>query len=149
MTRFLLAPAFRTLLVLAVVVVGGCARSHEPRVEEMVNGVYQPRAVLSYDITGQRAGATTAASALLTLENNRQLRVDLEINYNPTPVLGSGRWQLDGPGAGNGDVRAEAIKFLGGQGEGPSVGGRYRLDENGNARFRLTLPLRPLRRPAR
>ena len=139
----------RTLFCLAVVVfLGGCARNHEPRLEAYENGAYQPRTVRSYEVTGQRAGATTTAWAVFTLENGGQLRVELAIEYNPTPVLGSGHWRLDGPDGGSGAVHAESIKFLGGQGEGPSFGGRLRLDENGNPRFRLTLPVRPLRRPA-
>jgi hypothetical protein len=86
----------------------------------------------------------TNAAAVLTLEDGRRLHVELQIVYNPTPALGSGRWRLDGPEGGTGDVRAESIKFLGGQGESPSLGGRFRLNENGNPRFRVTLPARPV-----
>jgi hypothetical protein len=145
MSPRLLSRTHRTLLALAVVVLlGGCARSQEPRLEAWENGAYRPRAIRSSDVTGRRAGATTTAVAMVTLDDGRTLRVDLVIEYNPTPVLGSGHWQLDGPGGGSGEVRAESIKFLGGQGEGPSFGGRLRLEANGSPRFRLTLPVRPL-----
>jgi len=130
-----------------VVLLGGCARAHEPRLETWENGAYQPRAIRSCEVTGRRDGATTTAVAVVTLDDGRPLRVELTIEYNPTPVLGSSRWHLDGPGGGSGDVRAESIKFLGGQGEGPSFGGRLRLEANGSPRFRLTLPARPLGRP--
>jgi hypothetical protein len=141
-------PSAILCILAAVALLGGCARNHGPRIDEMVNGVYLPRTVLASDITGHRNGATTMVWAALTLQDNRQLRVELEVNYNPTPVLGAGHWQVDGSNGGSGDVRADSIKFLGGQGEGPSFGGRLRLMENGDARFRLTLPLQPLRQPS-
>jgi hypothetical protein len=50
---------------------------------------------------------------------------------------------------GEGTVHEESLKFLGGQGATPSVGGRFRLDEEGSARMRVTMPVQPLARPAR
>ena len=141
MPRTLLGPAL-------IVLIGACARTQEPRLDAWENGAYQPRTIRSCEVTGRRAGATTTAVAVVTLDDGRALVVDLTIEYNPTPVLGSGHWRLDGPGGGSGDVRADSIKFLGGQGEGPSFGGRLRLEENGSPRFRLTLPVRRLGRPA-
>jgi hypothetical protein len=76
------------------------------------------------------------------------IRVDLEVSYNPTPELASGHWQREGHLNGEGPVHAESLKFLGGQGAAPSVGGRFRLDQEGSPRMRVTMPMQPLERPA-
>lgn len=125
----------------------GCTNNAEPRLEGWEDGAFKPLALVDYEISGQRDGGTTRAVVILTLASGEVLRVDLEIVYNPTPVMQSGRWSLDGPGGGDGEVRPLSVTFLGGQGEGPSVGGRFRLDENGRARFRLFLPPRPVGQP--
>jgi hypothetical protein len=138
-------PPFHIVALLFLLV--GCTNRGEPQLAAWENGTYHPVALSDYEINGQRDGATTRAVAILTIATGEQLRVELEIAYNPTPVMQSGRWSLDGPEGGAGEVRPESVTFLGGQGEGPSVGGRFRLDENGRARFRLFLPPRPVGQP--
>ena len=126
----------------------GCSDKAEPRLEVWEDGRYQPRALTAYEITGKRDGATTRAVAILTLESGERLQLELVVVYNPTPALSSGQWSLDGTQTGaGGEVRAESVRFLGGQGEGPSLGGRFRLYENGSPRFRVVLPLRPIAQP--
>lgn len=137
-----LATKFHFLALLALL--GGCSDRAEPRLEVWENGIYQPRALSAYEINGKRDGATTRVVAILTLESGERLQLELVVVYNPVPALGSGHWSFDGTQAGAGEVRAESVRFLGGQGEGPSVGGRFRLDENGSPRFRVVLPLRPV-----
>jgi hypothetical protein len=39
------------------------------------------------------------------------------------------------------------VKFLGGQGGTPSVGGRFTLEQEGNPRMRVTMPAEPLAAP--
>jgi hypothetical protein len=128
---------------------GGCANRNEATVDTWDNGAYHPVVFKAFEIAGEREGATTAATAVFTFKDGARLQVDLQVAYNPTPVLASGRWQLDGPFAGEGDVRAESIKFLGGQGEAPSLGGRFILSKNGTPRFRVFIPSRPLPHPKR
>ena len=140
-----LAAKFHFLALLALL--GGCSDRSEPRLEVWEDGAYQARALSAYEITGKRDGATTQMVAILTLESGERLQLELVVAYNPTPALGSGHWSVDGPQAGAGKVRAESMRFLGGQGEGPSIGGRFRLDENGSPRFRVVLPLRPVGQP--
>jgi hypothetical protein len=93
---------------------------------------------------GKRDGAITRAVATFTLEGGDRVRVQFDVVYNPTPALGDGRWDVDGENASAGSLRAESVRFLGGQGEGPSLGGRFLLEEEGAPRFRVVLPLRPL-----
>ena len=89
-----LATKFHFLALLALL--GGCSDKVEPRLEVWEDGIYQPRALSAYEITGKRDGATTRAVAILTLESGERLRLDLEVAYNPTPALGSGHWSFDG-----------------------------------------------------
>ena len=137
------------LFVALAAVAIGCGNQAEPRVDTWDNGAYRQLVVRSFEIAGEREGATTRAAAVFTLKDGARLQIDLEVAYNPTPALASGRWQLDGPFAGQGEVRAQSIKFLGGQGEGPSLGGRFILEKDGAPRFRVYLPSRPLPRPVR
>ncbi len=125
----------------------GCSGSGKPRVEAMENGVYIRKNVSSYRISGARDGATTHATALITLDQVDTVQIDLNVAYNPTPVLASGHWKRTGPTVEEGDVHAESLKFLGGQGSAPGVGGRFRLDSFGNPRMRVVLPAQPLERP--
>jgi hypothetical protein len=131
-------------LISAVLWLGSCADRSSAKLEVWEDGAYRPRVIRAYEISGRRDGAATSAVAVLTLESGDRLRAELRIAYNPTPVLDSGRWRLDGSPCGEGEVRAEAIKFLGGQGQSPSLGGRFRLNEDGMPRFLVTLPARPV-----
>jgi outer membrane biogenesis lipoprotein LolB len=130
-----------TLVTAVLVLAAGCADTKSPRVEEWRDGAWKALTTSDYQISGKRDGAQTSAMAVFTLQDGRKLLVELSVVYNPTPSLGAGEWRL---GEDRGVVMAEAIKFLGGQGQGPSLGGRFRLDDDGGPRYRVTLPLRPL-----
>ena len=134
----------KQIWLLSLVVLGACSAVTEPQLEEWVDGAYRVRQVSAYDIAGKRAGATTRAVATLTLASGERLLLDLKVDYDPQPVLGEGKWRLEGDRADSGEVIAEALKFLGGQSEGPSIGGRFRLQGNDRLRFRVVLPLRPV-----
>lgn len=133
-----------SLLLLGISALFGCTGHGEARLEAWSGGAWQEMAYAGYEIAGKRDGASTSAVAVFTLDANARLQVNLTVVYNPTPALGSGEWTLSGPTEEAGEVRAESIKFLGGQGEGPSLGGRFRLETNGAPRFRVSLPSRPL-----
>lgn len=135
-------PIRRPLFVLALACLG-CGDGG-PHLEARRDDAYQPIAVDSYRIEGARDGATTRATATLTLADGARLELRLDLFYDPTPILQAGRWRLEGPQPGSGDVVAENLRFAGGQGEGPSVGGRFRLEESGQVRFRVDLPLEPI-----
>jgi len=102
--------------------------------------------VSSWSLDGKRDGARTRAIAELQLANGEELRVELLLAYNPSPVLEQGSWSS---ADGSGSINAERVRFVGGQGEGPSVGGDYVLvDERNLPRYRVQLPLTPISRPA-
>jgi hypothetical protein len=132
------------MLVLAFM--GACEGS-KPHVDLMQNGVYNSEKVSSYSISGARDGATTHALGVFTMENGDHIRVELTVAYNPTPELESGHWMREGKISGEGPVHAESVKFLGGQGGTPSVGGRFTLEQEGNPRMRVTMPAEPLAAP--
>ena len=136
-----------TAWVFLVLLFGGCANNDEPGLEELVNDLYEPRTVTNYQVSGKRDGATTQVFIIFQLENDERLQLELEITYNPVPVLQSGYWKINGKESSSGNVQAKSLKFLGGQGEGPSLGGRFQLEDNSQPRFRVFIPLRPINKP--
>lgn len=123
----------------------GCAGGGEPQLEIWRDGAFAPVAVRSHEVEGKRDGATTVASISLLAENEARLRVELAIQYDPTPTLQKGSWSsTTGDG---GDIRAESVEFAGGQGEGPSVGGLFILELDGEPHYRVKLPLMPVAPP--
>ena len=139
MRGYLILP---TLLALGV----ACAQSDVPVAEIFENGAYHAQPVSNYTISGARDGASTDATAVFTLENGDRLVIELHVAYNPTPVLARGNWRREGSSSEEGDVREESLKFLGGQGATPSVGGRFRLEMNGETRWRVVMPTQPLKK---
>ena len=136
-----------TAWVFLVLLFGGCANNDEPGLDELVNDLYQPRTVTNYQVSGKRDGATTQVFIVYQLENDERLQLELEITYNPVPVLQSGYWKINGKESSSGSVQAKSLKFLGGQGEGPSLGGQFQLEDNSQPRFRVFIPLRPNNKP--
>ncbi|HCL27618.1 MAG TPA: hypothetical protein DIC52_04170 [Candidatus Latescibacteria bacterium] len=134
-------------LVTVVVWFQACGGSDEPAVETWIDGNWTAVVVNDYTIAGKRDGQKTSAVATYELQEGAQLRVELEVSYNPQPVLSGGRWVYTGETRSAGIVVERSMKFFGGQGEGPSLGGRFRLDEDGQPRFRIVLPLRPVSQP--
>ena len=135
------------LWVFIILLCGGCTNNDEPLLDELVNGVYESRIVTNYQVNGMRDGASTKVSIKFVLENGERVQLELEVVYNPRPILRSGFWRLDGKQSGSGNVKAKSIKFLGGQGEAPSLGGRFELEEGSQSRFRVVVPLRPINKP--
>jgi len=127
----------RILALLLVLV--GCAA--DVPVEEFVDGQAAPTDFVLAKVSGDRDGDRTAARVVFE-DGARQLVLDITLAYDPQPVLALGEWTL---GDESGPVQAEVVRFVGGQGEGPSVGGVYRLDTlEGDSRFRVNVPLTPV-----
>lgn len=124
------------LLMLALAATIGCGS--EPTVEALDADDASPTAFTLTRATGDRDGARTRARFVFADPTRGELVLDLLLGYDPQPELVSGSWTLAGI---EGSVHAEAVRFVGGQGEGPSVGGVYRLDDGDGSRFRVRLPL--------
>jgi hypothetical protein len=134
------------ILSLALLLVA-CGGSEEPAVEVWNNDAWAPLAVMSYTIDGKRDGQVTRAVATFGLPTDAHLVAEFEVSYDPQPVLGTSRWRYEGDPAGTGPIVERSMMFFGGQGEGPSLGGHFRLDQDGEPRFRIFLPLRPVSQP--
>ena len=122
------------LLFAALVVLLACG-AERPSVEDATSG--EPLDFEFRGATGARDGDRTAATFVFDGPQGT-LELDVTLAYDPQPVMAEGAWTLDGEG---GTVRAESVRFVGGQGEGPSMGGVYVLESNGRSRFRVHLPL--------
>ena len=119
----------------------GCGGSDRAVVEELLDSGPAPLPLELDSVTGGRDGALTRAEFVFGGEGS-ELRLELKVHYDPRPVLSDGSWSYRGPtGTAEGRVEAESVRFVGGQGEGASVGGVYLLQEDGDSRFRVHLPL--------
>ncbi len=134
------------VLALALLLVA-CSGSDQPAVEVRTLDAWTPLAVSDYSIEGKRDGQITRAVATFGLASGTHLIAEFEVSYNPQPVLSAGRWRYDGEPPGQGRLVERSMKFFGGQGEGPSLGGHFRLDQEDEARFRIFLPLQPVSQP--
>lgn len=120
---------------------GSGAADEATRIEELLESGPAPLDVELASVDGERDGAQSRAVFLFG-GHSTELRLELVLAYDPQPVLSWGEWSYRGPtGTGEGTVRAESVRFVGGQGEGVSIGGVYVLEENGHSRFRVRLPL--------
>ena len=72
----------KTISVFLFFLFVGCTNNDEPRLDEFVNDLYQPRTVTNYQVSGKRDGATTQVFIIYQLENNERLQMELEITYN-------------------------------------------------------------------
>ena len=134
----------KILLIISVVHCVGCVNNDKPKFEELVDGLFVPRIITNYSTYGVRDGALTQAYITYDFEDYKSIQLKLEVTYNPTPILSSGYWKiLDGDSI-LGDIRANSLKFLGGQAEAPSLGGTFELNENFQTRFKVIVPLRPI-----
>ncbi len=121
----------------------GCGND-EAKLEEWVDGTWRELVFSSYDIGGKREGERTRATAVFVLASGEKLRINFVVGYDPTPALERGDWSLAGSTYQTTSITALALKFTGGQGEGPSLGGRFVLDGDGQQRFRLGIPMRAI-----
>jgi len=73
------------------------------------------------------------------LDDDEKIQLTLRADYDRQPVLGAGKWRFEGSDADSGTVRAESLRFLGGQAKDePECG--FRLEAGDQPRFRVVLP---------
>jgi len=129
------------LLFMAVALLG-CHRGGA-RLEVHTQAGWQEKPVVEVVASGRRDGYRTEATFQVVRPDDRPITITLTIAVDPTAHLAAGQWQE--PGRGGGTVTPLHLDFLGGQGEGVSVGGRYLLEGDGGPRYRVTLPTTLLR----
>jgi|TARA_B110000240_G_scaffold115533_1_gene129553 hypothetical protein len=125
----------------------GCVNNDDPKFEELVDGLFITRTITNYKTYGKRDGALTQGFIIFQLENNESIQLELEVTYNPIPILTSGYWKTLENESIRGKVQTISLKFLGGQGEGPSLGGSFDLKYKSETRFKVFIPLRPINKP--
>ena len=130
------ARPFFGVVVLLVVLGAGCAS--EVPVERLEGDAATATGYALADVSGARDGAQTTARFVFEEPGAEDLILEVTLGYDPQPVLVAGSWSR---GATRGTVHAETVRFVGGQGQGPSVGGTYRLERDSVARFRVHVPL--------
>ena len=90
---------------------------------------------------GQRAAARVEFVLRLEGPAGRRLIVEGTVEINPQATLVGGRWVEEGGSmARSGVLSSAAIDFFGGQGDRPSLGGRFTLSTAGAPIYRINLP---------
>lgn len=125
---------------LVVTLLSACGPS-TPVVEEKISGAWTPSSWTLQSAEGSRDGEKTRAWIVFKDPSGRKLELRLQIATTPDAELEVGRWYLDDAGVSrSGPASAKGIKFLGGQGGRPSVGGTYFFEEGDEEVFRVKLP---------
>ena len=131
---------FRTLSILSLVLLAGCAGRNAKPVEDLSGGRDLSRFTLT-SIQGTRDGDRMDALAIYS-GGQDQLRVELHIAVGAQSHLALGKWSGLG---GEGTVRERALTFLGGQSGPPSLGGNFDLlGVDGVAKYRVVISLAPV-----
>jgi hypothetical protein len=92
---------------------------------------------------GTRDGDRLSAQLLIT-DSSNILTLDLHFQVTPPTHLESGSWKFSRGTSGT--VVDKSVTFLGGQSDGPSLGGSFDLlDAQGHALYRVHLPTTPLK----
>jgi hypothetical protein len=125
---------------LAVVASLGCSGAGVT-VEERNSEGWQRVAYRLASVDSLRDGYVTVSTFHLVGDAGATLTVVLNVSVNPTARLESGSWSaVAAAGETDGQVIPVQVEFLGGQGGGASIGGRFLLQAKGKARFRVDLP---------
>lgn len=131
--------ALLTILALA----SGCARKR-PVLEDLV-GREDLSSFKIHSVTGVRDGDKLSAQVLIS-DSSSILTLDLHFAIGSPTTLASGTWQWSrSSGRKSGLIAANSITFLGGQDDGPSIGGTFELTGTPNS-YRVNLPLTVLPR---
>jgi len=134
---------FRSKLRVALilwVVVSGC-RGGGVTVEERTATGWQSLPYRLASVESRRDGYVTESQFRLVNDDAGELRLVLHVAVDPTARLEKGRWsRTAGERAEEGEVAPIQVEFLGGQGSGASVGGRFLLQQAGESRYRVNLP---------
>ena len=134
------------LLLLMSLIAMGCG-GEEGAVFEASGKDWQPAPLDIVSIDGVRDGEKIRVTYLYGGAGDAVLEMELVVVVDPRPSLDTGSWFYRGPtGQAEGTVAPKSLKFLGGQGGAPSVGGTFILNDGGKPRFKVVLPPTPVRK---
>jgi hypothetical protein len=136
------ASRFGSLVVAlaALLLVSGC-RDAGVTVEQRTGEGWQPMSYRLASVESLRDGYVTESQFRLVDDHAGELFLVLRVAVDPTARLEGGRWTRTAGGEmEDGAVVPIQVEFLGGQGSGASVGGRFLLQEAGTPRYRVQLP---------
>lgn len=137
-------PIARLSALAALLALAGCGPS-EPALLAKAEKGWAPTAFHFDRAEGQRDGARTKASYFFAGPDSAWLELRVTVEVEPEPTLTFGRWYLEEPGREKtGSARTTKLRFLGGQGGPPSIGGDFLLREGSEERYRLVLPPTPI-----
>jgi hypothetical protein len=119
----------------------GCSQP-AAKVEKRESGGWIDTTFELVSSSGSRDGYLTEARFVFANGDGRELQLNLVVEVDPRATLQGGTWTFDGD---SGSVRALSVKFLGGQGASPSVGGRFLLLEGAEEKYRVTIAPTTLR----
>lgn len=135
----------RTLVAAALLFAAACSAPKHPSVEDLTHRENFSGAKLMA-LRGTRDGAALDAEAVFS---GQAMLLTMKLRFaigTPTTLM-SGTWMRIHPplGAETGTISARDVSFLGGQAEGPSIGGTFDLvDMTGMHKYRVVIPLQVL-----
>jgi hypothetical protein len=131
------------VLLILCIVLGSCAKPHAPL--DDLAGYQDLSRFTIQSVHGVRDGDRLAAQVMVS-DSSSIFTIDLHFAIGSPTRFESGSWRWSRPtGETHGTVVARSVTFLGGQDDGPSIGGTFDLLGD-FLRARLTLPLTVLPR---
>jgi hypothetical protein len=135
-------------VVIFSLLIAACARSDRHPLQDLSGHEDLSRFTVQ-SVHGVRDGDRLAAQVVIS-DSSSIVTLDLHFAIGSPTTLESGTWRWSRPsGLLNGTVVAPAVSFLGGQDDGPSIGGTFNLVNGSAAAYRVTVPLTVLPRSFR
>jgi len=133
----------RSKLLVALAFLGLASGCHGGgvTVEERIAEGWQLLRYRLASVESRRDGYVTESQFRLVNDGAVELLLVLHVAVDPTARLEKGHWsRTAGERVEEGEVVPIQVEFLGGQGSGASVGGRFLLQAAGVSRYRVHLP---------
>jgi hypothetical protein len=129
------------LVLILAILLAGCGSRQPPPVQDLGGGQTVSQFALT-SLKGTRDGDRLDVRAVFS-DGAQDLSVDLHFAVGAPTRLTSGTWSGF---SSHGAAQERSVTFLGGQSGPPSLGGRFDLlAPDGNAQFRVTIPLQELK----
>jgi hypothetical protein len=132
----------------SVLLLAGCAHREKAPLEDLSGHEDLSRFKIQ-SVSGVRDGDRLNAKVLIS-DSSSILALDLHFAIGSPTTLDAGMWRWSRPGRlMSGTVEARSVTFLGGQDDGPSIGGTFDLTSSYGYHCRVNLPLTVLPRTFR